>query len=187
LNRIASPNGPPPSTNWSRDVHRAAAAEGIRCVATVPDGGLKALIELCDEDPDLRVVTLTTEEEGIGLLAGMWLGGVKGVLLMQSSGVGNCINMLSLPHVCRIPCLVLVTMRGGPAEFNPWQVPMGQAVRPTLEAVGVSVHEPRRAEEVGASFQRAACAAFATGTTAAVLVSQAILGAKDFGRDRGAS
>jgi hypothetical protein len=70
---------------------------------------------------------LTTEEEGIALAAGAWLGGQRAVLLMQSSGVGNCINMLSLPVNCRMPFLTLVTMRGEWGEFNPWQVPMGTA------------------------------------------------------------
>ena len=78
---------------------------------------------------------LTTEEEGIALAAGAWLGGQRSVLLMQSSGVGNCINMLSLSAICRFPLLMLVTMRGEWAEFNPWQVPMGRATQPALEAM----------------------------------------------------
>lgn len=156
-------------------------AEGIRYVVTVPDGGLTRLLQRCEADDATRVVTLTTEEEGVAFLAGAWLGGERGALLMQSSGVGNCINMLTLPHVCRIPCLLLVTMRGVWGEFNPWQVPMGRAVRPALEAVGVAVHEPRSADQVGEAFRSASRQALHTGATAAVLVDQRIVGSKDFG------
>ena len=82
-------------------------------------------------------IPLTTEEEGVALLAGADLGGARGVLLMQSSGVGNCINMLSLIAGSRFPFLTLVSMRGDYGEGNPWQYPMGQAVQPVLEAMGV--------------------------------------------------
>lgn len=69
---------------------------------------------------------MTTEEEGIGVVTGSWLGGQRAALLMQSSGVGNCVNMFSLLDSCRVPFLTLVTMRGEYAEFNPWQGPMGR-------------------------------------------------------------
>ena len=69
------------------------------------------------------------------MLAGAWLGGERGVLLLQSSGVGNCINMLSLPVICHMPLLMLVTMRGDWGEFNPWQIPMGQGTQAALEAM----------------------------------------------------
>jgi sulfopyruvate decarboxylase TPP-binding subunit len=78
------------------------------------------LIKLFHSDPEMRSVSLTTEEEGVAMLAGAWLGGQRGVLLLQSSGVGNCINMLALNQECRIPLLALVTMRGDWGEYNPW-------------------------------------------------------------------
>ena len=95
----------------------------------VPDAGHSRLIRSFEADPETRVVTLTTEEEGVAMLAGAWLGGQRGVLLLQSSGVGNCINMLSLPAICHMPLLMLVTMRGDWGEFNPWQIPMGQGTQ----------------------------------------------------------
>ena len=181
---------PPPASetveeggrHWSRDVYEAMGAEGIRYVATVPDGGLTRLLERCEADEAMRVVTLTTEEEGVALLAGAWLGGERGALLMQSSGVGNCINMLSLPRVCRIPCVLLITMRGVWGEFNPWQVPMGRAVRPALEAIGVAVYEPDHADRVGDTFRNASRQALHTGSSVAVLIGQRIVGSKDFER-----
>ena len=79
----------------------------------------------CRDDPNIADVVLTTEEEGVGLVAGAALGGERAALLMQSSGVGNCINMFSLLRNCGFAGLLLVTMRGEFGEFNPWQVPMG--------------------------------------------------------------
>ncbi|MGH8697749.1 MAG: thiamine pyrophosphate-binding protein, partial [Burkholderiales bacterium] len=124
---------------WPDAVYEALVAAGVKQVAYVPDAGHRRLIELAHANSDLTTVVLTTEEEGIAVLAGAYLGGEKGVLLMQSSGVGNCINALALPGECRIPLLILVTMRGEWGEFNPWQVAMGQATPPALEAMGVIV------------------------------------------------
>ena len=104
------------------------------------------------------------------------------MIAMQSSGVGNCINALGLPLAYRAPCLMLVTMRGQWGEFNPWQVPMGQAAKPALEAMGVRCFPVARPEEVGETFAAAADLAFNSRTSAAVLVSQRIIGAKGFGQ-----
>ena len=96
-------------------------------------------------DPETRLVTLTTEEEGVAMLVGAWLGGERGVLLMQSSGVGNCINMLSLPPICHTPLPMIVTMRGDFGEFNPWQIADGQGTQAALEAMGTMVTARRHA------------------------------------------
>src|SRR5438552_4896719 len=133
---------------WPQEVHRALAKAQVRIVGYVPDAGHSRLIELCQGDRKMLSVVLTTEEEGIGLAAGAWLGGEKSVLLMQSSGVGNVINVLGMVHECRFPLVTLVTMRGEQGEFNPWQVPMGQATRKVLEAMGTIVHAVASAEEV---------------------------------------
>jgi sulfopyruvate decarboxylase alpha subunit len=128
----------------------------------------------------MTVVRLTAEEEGIGLLAGAWLGGQKGVLLMQSSGVGNCINMLSLPIACQMPLLILVTMRGEWGEFNPWQVPMGRATQTVLEAMNVIVRRADDAADIAKTVSGAARLAFNTCRPVAVLIGQSVLGAKNF-------
>ncbi|MEO1495287.1 MAG: phosphonopyruvate decarboxylase [Pseudomonadota bacterium] len=168
--------------DWSSDVFKAVRAREIATVATIPDGGLTRFLTRCRVDNDTRVVTLTTEEEGIGLTTGLWLGGARGMLALQSSGVGNCINALTLPAAMRAPCLMVVTMRGHWGEFNPWQVPMSRAARPALEAVGVTCMPVDRAEEVGETFAAAADMAFNTGTACAVLISQRVIGAKTFER-----
>ena len=167
--------------DWARDIHDGLRANDVGQIATVPDAGLTRLLDLVGVDKAMRLVTLTTEEEGIGLAAGAWLGGMRSALLMQSSGVGNCINALSLPAICGIPLLMIVTMRGEWGEFNPWQVPMGQAVRPTLAAMGVKLFEVARAREAGETVAAAARMAFSGGWQTAVLVTQHMLGAKRFG------
>lgn len=168
--------------DWSGDVFTAMQAREITTIATVPDAGLSKLLIRGQEDPGTRVVTLTTEEEGIGVVTGLWLGGAKGMIAMQSSGVGNCINALGLPAAMRAPCLMIVTMRGQWGEFNPWQVPMGQATRTVMEAMGVKCFPVDRAEEIGETFGAAADLAFFGGFSAAVLISQRVIGAKGFGR-----
>ncbi len=168
--------------DWTDDVFAAMKARSITTVCTIPDGGLTRLLQRIEAERGMRLVTLTTEEEGIGVATGCWLGGVRAMIAMQSSGVGNCINALGLPIAYRAPCLMLVTMRGQWGEFNPWQVPMGQAVRPTLEAMGVKCFPVDRPEEVGETFAAAADLAFNGWMSAAVLVSQRIIGAKGFGR-----
>jgi sulfopyruvate decarboxylase alpha subunit len=168
------------STHWSEGVFALFKQQGIRQVSLVPDAGHSRLIKLCEADADLRLVRLTTEEEGIALAVGAWLGGDKSVLLMQSSGVGNCINMLSMLAVCQIPLTMLITMRGDWSEFNPWQVPMGQAARSVLEAMGVLVSAAQQETEVVPLTEGALRIAYNTFRPAAVLIGQRVLGAKTF-------
>lgn len=164
--------------DWPAVLHRGLRQAGIAQAAYVPDAGHSRLIELLHADADVQTTVLTTEEEGLAVCAGAWLGGQRGVLLMQSSGVGNCINMLSLMAMCRFPLLTLVTMRGEWAEFNPWQMPMGRATPAALELMGVQtlrLDEPEEASEVLAS---AATLAYDGDQQIAVLISQRMLGRK---------
>lgn len=163
---------------WHHDAYDVFRKHAFRHIAYVPDAGLAKLIALCQDDPAITAVSLTTEEEGVGLLTGAWLGGERGALLMQSSGVGNCINALSMIHQCRIPFLSLVTMRGEWAEFNPWQVAMGQAVRRTLESMGVIVYAADAANDVGDTLDAAAQFVSDSDVAVAVLVSQKAIGRK---------
>ena len=166
--------------SWPDQIHKTLKNAGVRQVGYVPDAGHQRLIELCLADKDMHAVVLSTEEEGIGLLAGAWLGGVRGALLLQSSGVGNCINQLGAVRECRFPLLMLITMRGQKGEFNPWQVPMGQATPAVLDAMGVVVHEANAAEEIVPTVDAAARLAFGSYQAVAVLISQAVIGIKSF-------
>jgi sulfopyruvate decarboxylase alpha subunit len=155
-------------------------AQGVTQIAYVPDAGHRVLIDRSLADPEAHSIPLTTEEEGVALLAGADLGGAKGVLLMQSSGVGNCINMLSLTNGARFPFLTLVSMRGDFGEGNPWQFPMGKATPAVLEAMGVIVLRVDAPEQVLPTLQAACTMVFQSGEAVAVLLSQRLLGAKKF-------
>jgi sulfopyruvate decarboxylase alpha subunit len=168
--------------DWPLDIFAALKAADVRQVGYVPDAGHARLLTLCAGEPAMRMVPLTSEEEGIGLAAGAWLGGERAVLLMQSSGVGNCINALAMIETCGFPFLTLVTMRGEFGEFNPWQVPMGSATPETLALAHVIVHRASDAREVGTTVAGAARLAFASYRAVAVLLSQQLVGAKSFAK-----
>lgn len=166
--------------DWPDALYDTLRGAGVTQFAYVPDAGHKVLIDRSLADPDAHSVALTTEEEGVALLAGADLGGARGVLLMQSSGVGNCINLLSLTAGCRFPMLTLVSMRGEFGEGNPWQFPMGQAVRPVLEAMGVIVLRADAPDDVIPTVKAALTMVFQSGQAVAVLLGQRLIGAKQF-------
>ena len=167
-------------TGWQHDLYDLLRRHGVTQFAYVPDAGHTVLIDLALADPHVRAIALTTEEEGVALLAGADLGGGRGVLLMQSSGVGNCINMLSLIKGGRFPFLTLVSMRGDFGEGNPWQFPMGQATPAVLDAMGVICVRIAQPEEVVPAAVAALTMAFKAGQAVAVLLSQQLIGAKPF-------
>lgn len=178
----ARPRKKSAAKHWTADIFDVLKAHGVRQVAYVPDTGQAPLIEACIRDNGIRAIPLTTEEEGIGVLAGAHLGGEEGALLLQSSGVGNCINMLAIPVECRMPLLMVVTMRGEWGEFNPWQLPMSQGTQAALESVGVIVMRADEAGRVGETVDAAAKMAFNAGRVVAVLVGQRVIGSKNWDR-----
>ena len=165
---------------WQDQVYEALKRAGVRQLSYVPDAGHARLIGRAHPDPEMQAVVLTTEEEGVAMAAGAWLGGQRAVLLMQSSGVGNTINMLSLPQNCRMPFLTLVTMRGEWGEFNPWQVPMGSSTQAVFELSGIKVLRASQPDEVREVMEAAAGQAYGACTPTAVLLSQRLIGAKVF-------
>ncbi|MEM9579130.1 MAG: thiamine pyrophosphate-binding protein [Pseudomonadota bacterium] len=164
---------------WSHEMYECLKSKGVDLFAWVPDGGHKVPIARSLEDADVTSVPLTREDEGVALLAGAHMGGRKGVLLVQSSGVGNCINMLSLPAHGRFPLVMLVTMRGTYGENNPWQIAMGQGTRPALEAMDVKCLQVDYPDEVTTTVSAALLLAFRSNQAVAVLLSQKLIGAKD--------
>jgi sulfopyruvate decarboxylase alpha subunit len=165
---------------WPDQLYDLLRAGGVTQFAYVPDAGHRVLINRSLADPDAHSVALTTEEEGVALLAGADLGGARGVLLMQSSGAGNCINMLSLTAGGKFPLLTLISMRGDFGEGNPWQFPMGQATQKVLEAMGVVVLRADAPGEVIPTVSAAMTMAFQSGEAVAVLLGQRLIGAKQF-------
>ena len=180
---MAHASDPTPDTNtavesWPAQLFETLMAADVRHMSYVPDAGHSELIKRFQMDTRVISNVLTSEEEGIAIATGAWLGGQRSVVLMQSSGVGNCINMLSLPVQTRTPLLMLVTMRGEWNEFNPSQVPMGQATQASLEAIGVTVLRANTPQDLIESVTQAASMAFEADQQIAILMSQRLLGKK---------
>jgi sulfopyruvate decarboxylase alpha subunit len=167
-----------PPSDWRDEIFAVLRQAGIAQIGYVPDAGHARLIDLVRADPEIHAIPLTTEEEGVALAAGAWLGGQRAALLMQSSGVGNCVNMLSLAKNCRLPLVMLVTMRGEWGEFNPWQVPMGLKTAAALELMDVLVYRVEHSEAAAETVAAAIDIAYNSDLAVAVLLSQRLLGAK---------
>ena len=170
--------------DWSDDIFHVLLELELRQVAYVPDAGLDDLLRLCADEPSMRSVSLTTEEEGLALAAGAWLGGQRAVLLMQSSGIGNIINMLSMIRVCAFPLLIVATMRGEAGETNPWQVPMGENAGAILGLAGVAVHRIESEAGAAEAMREAGLQTFTRESANAVLVAQSVVGFKTFETDQ---
>lgn len=164
--------------DWPDRLFEILKRGGVRQVGYVPDAGHARLIERCKADSEIRDVALTTEEEGVALAAGAWLGGERAALLMQSSGLGNCINMLSLARTCRFPLLMIITMRGEWEEFNPWQVPMGSIVDPVLKLCEAEVYRANTPGDVTGTAERAVQHVFGDERIGALILSQQLIGKK---------
>ena len=165
---------------WQEDLFQLLRKNEVTLFCYVPDGGHKTLINRSIEDAAVTSVPLTTEEEGVATCAGCHLGGTKSVLLMQSSGVGNCINMLALIKNGQFPFLTLITMRGEFGEMNPWQIPMGQGVQPVLEAMGIHCLRAENPDDVIPTVQAGIDMAYKSNQGVAVLLTQKLIGAKPF-------
>lgn len=157
---------------WARGVCDGVHAAGCRQVVYVPDNPLSHVLScLGDDFTDIQTTLATREEEAFGIAAGLYLGGARPAVMLQSSGLGNSINALTsliLPY--QIPVLIIISMRGDVGEWNDAQVPMGRAVRPILDAIGVP-HVTVDASESAADLIRLAGeTAFGTRTPGACLL-----------------
>ena len=158
---------------WPDRIHAVLKRYGVRQIGHVPDTGIARLIELFEKDNEITDVVLTSEAEGAGLVLGAALGGERAALMMQSSGVGNCINTFSILKNCAVPCVLLVSMRGESNDFNPWQVPMGQITEPVLRLCGFQTYRVDHEDDVEPVTDAACRMAFGGGNLpAAVLLSQ---------------
>src|SRR6059058_3624134 len=166
--------------SWPEDIFAILERFDVRQVPYVPDAGHSQLIQRVLGSDSMRGIPLTTEEEGVALIAGAWAGGQRCALLMQSSGVGNCINMFSLVQLFRLPFFTLVTIRGEWGEFNHWQVPMGSTTQAVFELSGIRVMRANTASEVREVVEAGAAQAYNACTPTAVLLSQRLIGAKVF-------
>jgi sulfopyruvate decarboxylase alpha subunit len=168
------------SAGWQNDLYEALRRHGVTQFSYVPDAGHRICIDRSIADPDVHSIALTTEEEGVAIACGAHLGGAKSVLLMQSSGLGNCVNFMSMVQGARFPFLTILSMRGDFGEGNPWQMSMGQATRPILQTMGFIPLEVTKPEEIGPTVDAAANMVWKSGQAVAILLTQKLIGAKAF-------
>lgn len=169
---------------WQDQLYEALRRHDVTQFAYVPDAGHRVAIDrsLADSQANKGVhsVALTTEEEGVALCAGAHLGGARGVLLMQSSGLGNCVNFMSMVQGSHFPFLTVLSMRGDHGEGNPWQMSMGQASEPILKTMGFITLRIDRPEDVVPTVDAAASMVWKSGQAVAILLTQKLIGAKAF-------
>jgi sulfopyruvate decarboxylase alpha subunit len=162
----------PAIPRWATGVSNGLWDGGCREVVYVPDNPLSHILAALDRNHTaVRTTLATREEEAVGIAAGLYLGGAKPALLMQSSGLGNALNAIaSLLIAFQIPVVMVISMRGDPGEWNSAQVPMGRAVRPILDALGVSHLSVDREDEAREVMVSLAQLAFGTRLPSACLL-----------------
>src|SRR5437588_8000588 len=128
----------PVSLENSKLIYRALKACGIRLLSALPETWLVHLIQIAEDDPEMTLVRLAKEEEGVGLSAGAHFAGVKSAMLMQNHGFLASINgIVSFAHLYKIPLLLLISFRGSFGERDPWQTQGGNVTEPLLRALGI--------------------------------------------------
>jgi sulfopyruvate decarboxylase alpha subunit len=157
---------------WASGVCAGLHAAGARHVVSVPDNPTSHIVRVLQEQfPAIRLTTATREEEALGIAAGLYLGGTRPAVMMQSSGLGNSLNVLtSLLIPYRIPALMLISMRGEAGEWNPAQMPMGRAVRPIFDALEILYVTIDRPEDAAPAIESTGRRAFDARRPAACLL-----------------
>ncbi len=168
---------------WHEIVVGALKRNEVRLVTYVPDNVLRPLIDATHADPFFTAFCTTREEEALGIVAGAWMGGLRGILLMQTSGFGTLANVIaSLAVPFQIPVLMMVSERGTLGEFNLGQALVAKTMRPVLDAVAVEHHTMTRLDEVEFTLDRTIRQAVATQAPACLILSPLLTGGKVFQR-----
>ena len=166
---------------WHVIVHDALKANEVRLVTYVPDRVLTPLIKSLHADPFFTAFATTREEEALGIVTGAWMGGMRGAVLMQTSGFAtlpNALASLAVPY--QIPLLMLVSERGTLGEFNLGQALVCRTMRPVLEALGIENHTITRLDELEFIVDRSIKQAVATQAPCALILSPLLTGGKTF-------
>jgi sulfopyruvate decarboxylase alpha subunit len=151
----------------------------VRNLVFVPDTVMGRLLALAEDDSFFRPIAVHREEEAVGLLTGLYLGGERGAMLVQSSGLGNALNALgSLALAYHIPFPLLISLRGELGEFNPAQLAMGRAVPGCLDALGIQHVTVRRDDELDVQLAGAFKTCFTAEAPFGVLLSAQLTGWK---------
>ena len=173
----------PETRAWDEIVRETLKRNEVRLVTYVPDRVLTPLIRHLHEDPYFTTFVTTREEEAVGIVTGAWMGGMRGIVLMQTSGFGtlpNAIASLALPY--QIPLLMIISERGTLGEFNLGQVLVCRTMRPVLDSLGIETHTITRLDELEFVLDRSIKQAVATQAPAAFILSPLLTGGKVFGK-----
>ncbi|HEX3347448.1 MAG TPA: thiamine pyrophosphate-binding protein [Acetobacteraceae bacterium] len=172
----------PQRSAWHEPVIRALKANGVRLVVYVPDNVLRPLLGAVAADPHFTSFAAAREEEAVGIVAGACMGGMRGIVLMQTSGFATLANVLaSLVVACQIPVLLMISERGTLGEFNPGQALVCRTMRPVLDSLAIEHHTLTRLHETEFMVDRAARQAFQTQMPAALILSPMLTGGKPSG------
>lgn len=165
---------------WEDDVVDALSQNGIETIAYLPDSILDGLIDMVIDDESFRTIRVAREEEAVSLLGGVWLGGGRGALICQSSGLANTFNALgSHAKPARLPFLGLVTRRGDLGEHNYAQVPAGYGLPKMLDAIGIRYHHLDNTGDAGSRVAMAADSSFTTEEPYLLLLERTLTGGKN--------
>ena len=165
---------------WPRKIVSLLKANDITSISFVPDTIIGRILKEAEKDQEFRFTTLAREEEGVGIITGEYMGGRRGVLMMQGAGLGNYVNALaSLAIPYQIPFLMLISQRGELGEFNACHVVMGKALRGILEALGIQHHTVNRDDELETVLGGAIKTAYTSEQPVAVILTTSLVGWKD--------
>jgi sulfopyruvate decarboxylase alpha subunit len=167
---------------WHEIVLASLKANDVKLAIYVPDRVFTPLIAGLHADKFFTTFTATREEEALGIVTGAWMGGLRGALLMQTSGFATIPNALaSLVAPCQVPALIFVSERGTLGEFNLGQAMVCKTMRPVLDSLAIEHHTITRHDELGFIVDRSIKQAFATQAPVVFILSPLLTGGKVFG------
>jgi sulfopyruvate decarboxylase subunit alpha len=166
----------PVSVTNSQVVYDAVKRVGIRLISALPETWLVHLVRMADEDPEMTLVRLAKEEEGVGISAGAHFAGVKSAMLMQNHGFLQAINgIVGISLLYKIPLLMLITDRGGFGEKDPWQTEGGKHTRPVLDALKIAHDDLSRPQDVQSKMEQGMALAQSSLSPVALLLSRDLM------------
>ena len=165
---------------WADSIVGVLKRYNVRYLNYVPDTKIEKILQAARELGGFEALPLTREEEGIGVVCGQSLGGARGVMLCPTAGLGNSINALaSLALAYRIPCPMIIGVRGDLGEFNPGQVAMGQSTQGILDALRIPVYRITREDDAAKMTEGALRICYASEGPVAILVTNEVAGWKE--------
>ena len=169
------------ATNWHEIILATLKANNVKLIVYVPDRVFTPLIKSLHADQFFTTFAATREEEAIGIITGAWMGGLRGAVLMQTSGFATIPNALaSLVVPCQIPALIFVSERGTLGEFNLGQALVYKTMRPVLNSLAVENVTITRQDELAFTVDRSIKQAVATQAPVAFILSPLLTGGKVF-------